>query len=197
GWLARDTQPLFPVAELALRGRHNEANALASLALAATMIESAGERGRGLEAALDVLRRFEGLPHRCRRIAERGGVEYIDDSKGTNVGATVAALAGFSAPIVLIAGGRGKGADFAPLAGAARGKVRTAVLIGETAREIESVLADVCPVVHASDMRGAVRAAAAAARPGDIVLLSPACASQDMFRDYKHRGEAFAAAVEE
>ena len=195
--LARDAKPLMPVTSLALRGRHNEANVLASLALATALLESRGTPVQDLEPLLDVLRRFEGLPHRCRRIAERRGVEYIDDSKGTNVGATVAALAGFSAPIVLIAGGRGKGADFAPLAGAARGKVRTAVLIGETAREIESVLADVCPVVHASDMRGAVRAAAAAARPGDIVLLSPACASQDMFRDYKHRGEAFAAAVEE
>ena len=131
-WLACDTRPLLRTSELALRGRHNEANALASLALAATVIEGAGERGRGLEPALDVLKRFEGLPHRCRRIAERAGVEYIDDSKGTNVGATVAAIAGFSAPIVLIAGGRGKGADFAPLAAAARGRVKTAVMIGAT-----------------------------------------------------------------
>ncbi len=194
-WLARDTRPLLPVAELALRGRHNEANALAALALAAPAIE--GASGRGLEPAIDVLRRFEGLPHRCRRVAERAGVEYIDDSKGTNVGATVAAIAGFAAPIVLIAGGQGKGADFAPLAAAARGKVKTAVLIGEAAPQIESAFAGVCAVVRAADMRDAVRAAAAAAAPGDIVLLSPACASQDMFRDYRHRGEAFAAAVEE
>lgn len=196
-WLARDGRPLLPAAALALRGRHNEANALASLALAAVLIEASGGGTNALERMLDALRGFEGLPHRCRRIAERGGVEYIDDSKGTNVGATVAALAGFRGPVVLIAGGQGKGADFAPLAAAAQGKVKSAVLIGEAAEEMAAAFAGVCDVVHAASMPEAVRAASSAAAPGDIVLLSPACASQDMFRDYRHRGEVFAAAVEE
>src|SRR5690606_28143999 len=196
-WLARDGHPLVPTDSLALRGRHNEANALAALALAAVFIETAGGGKGELDAALAALTRFTGLPHRCRPVGSRGGVEYIDDSKGTNVGATAAAIANLPGPLVLIAGGQGKGQDFAPLADAVRGKVKAAVLIGEAAPALERVLKGVCTVHRAGDMSGAVRAAAAAASPGDTVLLSPACASQDMFRDYKHRGEAFAAAVEE
>src|SRR5690606_41567011 len=118
-----------------------------------------------------------------------------DDSKGTNVGATVAAIANLPGPLVLIAGGLGKGADFAQLADAARGKVKAAVLIGEAAAELERAFAGVCAVHRARDMHEAVRLAADAAAIGDTVLLSPACASQDMFRDYKHRGDVFAAAV--
>jgi UDP-N-acetylmuramoylalanine--D-glutamate ligase len=183
---------------LSLRGTHNESNALAALALTNLFVQSSGNSSPdALDAAIDALKRFPGLPHRCRRVAERCGVEYIDDSKGTNVGATVAALAGLAGPLVLIAGGVGKGADFAPLASAARGKVKAAVLIGQAAKVIEAAFDDVCPTVHASDMSEAVQAAAALAAPGDTVLLSPACASLDMFRDYRARGEAFAAAVEE
>ena len=196
-WLARHGEPLLRAAALALRGRHNEANALAALALAAVFIENSGGGKAELDAALAALVRFAGLPHRCRPVGSRGGVEYIDDSKGTNVGATTAAIANLPGPLVLIAGGQGKGQDFAPLADAARGKVKAAVLIGEAAPALERVLAGVCAVRRAGDMGEAVRAAAEAASPGDTVLLSPACASQDMFRDYKHRGEAFAAAVEE
>ena len=194
-WLARDGHPLVPTASLLLRGRHNEANALAALALAVVFIETTGGGRDRVDAALAALPRFRGLPHRCRPVATRRGVEYIDDSKGTNVGATAAAIANLSGPLVLIAGGLGKGQDFAPLADAARGKVKAAVLIGEAAPALERVLANVCDVRRAADMREAVQAAAAAAAAGDTVLLSPACASQDMFRDYKHRGEAFAAAV--
>src|SRR5690606_35912878 len=160
-------------------------------------IEAAGGGKAELDGALAALARFTGLPHRCRPIGVRHGVEYVDDSKGTNVGATAAAIANLPGPLVLIAGGQGKGQDFAPLADAARGKVKAAVLIGEAAPALERVLAGVCAVRRAGDMGEAVRAAAEAASPGDTVLLSPTCASQDMFRDYKHRGEASAAAVEE
>lgn len=195
-WLAVDGTPRVPADALALRGAHNEANALAALALTVTVLEQLGRADSGaLDAAADALQRFAGLEHRCRPIAERGGVTWIDDSKATNVGATVAALSGLPGRLILIAGGVSKGADFSPLAAAARGKVAAAVLIGSAASQIEDELREVCTVWRATDMAAAVRAAAAHARPGDTVLLSPACASQDMFRDYRHRGEAFADAV--
>ncbi len=123
-------------------------------------------------------------------------MRYINDSKGTNTGATLAAVAGFTEPLVLIAGGDGKGQDFTPLAKAFRGKVRTAVLLGRDAGLIETALAGVCHTVRVNNMEEAVRAAARFAQPGDTVLLSPACASLDMFRDYAHRGNEFAAAVQ-
>jgi UDP-N-acetylmuramoylalanine--D-glutamate ligase len=128
-------------------------------------------------------------------VADIGGVRYIDDSKGTNVGATIAAVNGFPGPLVVIAGGDGKGQDFAPLAAAFRGKVKRAVLIGHDAPVIAEALEGVCPVERSDTLPSAVAAAAAAAQPGDTVLLSPACASLDMFRDYNHRGEVFADAV--
>jgi UDP-N-acetylmuramoylalanine--D-glutamate ligase len=189
-WLACDRQPLLRRADLLLRGSHNEANALAALALTADLTTDR-------DAALDVLRSFAGLPHRCQFVAERRGVTYIDDSKGTNVGATLAALNGFAGPLVLIAGGLGKGQDMKPLAAGARGKLRGAVLIGEAANELGAVLAPVCPTERAASMSAAVRAAALRAQSGDVVLLSPACASQDMFRDYKERGELFTRAAQE
>jgi UDP-N-acetylmuramoylalanine--D-glutamate ligase len=189
-WLARDGKPLLPAAELTLRGVHNEANALAALALTE-------EFTTDLNAALEALRTFKGLPHRCQHVVERKGVTYVDDSKGTNVGATLAAVNGLTGPLVLIAGGLGKGQDFAPLAAGARGKVRAAVLIGAAAAELERVLAPVCATVRAASMAEAVERAAALAQRGDTVLLSPACASQDMFRDYRERGEEFARAAQE
>jgi UDP-N-acetylmuramoylalanine--D-glutamate ligase len=128
-------------------------------------------------------------------VADVAGVTYVDDSKGTNVGATLAAVAGMDGPLVVIAGGQGKGQDFTPLADAFRGKVRKAILLGQDAPAIEAVLADVCQTMRARDMEHAVQLAAQVARPGETVLLSPACASQDMFRDYAHRGDVFAAAV--
>ena len=187
-WLARDGKPLMPRAELALRGTHNEANALAALALTQRLTTDR-------EASLGVLRTFAGLPHRCQLVAERRGVAYIDDSKGTNVGATLAALRGFSGPLVLIAGGLSKGQDMTPLASGARGKLRAAVLIGAAADEIAAVLSSLCPLARAASMDEAVRAAAGLAARGDTVLLSPACASQDMFKDYKERGDLFARAA--
>ena len=138
---------------------------------------------------------FIGLPHRCRPIALRAGVSWIDDSKATNVAAAEAAPKGSDRPLLWIAGGRGKGLDFAPLAAAAKGRVRRALLIGESAREIEASLAGTCPTLRCEDLSAAVRAAATEARPGDAVLLSPACASFDQFRNYEERGESFRQAI--
>lgn len=188
-WLARDAEPLLASADLALTGATGEANALAALALVDFF-------GADVAAAVGALPRFRGLPHRMSPVQNLAGVRFIDDSKGTNVGATIAAITGLGMPVVLIAGGRSKGASFAPLAAAAKGRVRAAVLIGEAAAELERALAGRVPTVRAESMPAAVAAAARLAEPGDAVLLSPACASQDMFVDYRDRGRAFAAAVE-
>jgi UDP-N-acetylmuramoylalanine--D-glutamate ligase len=189
-WLARRAQPVLPISALKVQGLHNAANALASLAL-----------GEALEvplpAMLAELMEFPGLAHRTQWVGEAGGVRYVDDSKGTNVGATLAAVSGLAGPLVLIAGGEGKNQDFAPLAQALRGKVRHAVLIGRDAAPLAAALRGACSIEQSGTMEEAVRAAARAARPGDTVLLSPACASLDMFRDYAHRGEEFARAVRE
>ncbi|HET8700039.1 MAG TPA: UDP-N-acetylmuramoyl-L-alanine--D-glutamate ligase [Gammaproteobacteria bacterium] len=189
-WLARDGRPLIAAGDVAIRGAHNEANALAALALCEDLAPDVAR-------SLEVLRTFTGLPHRCQLVAVRRGVAFIDDSKGTNVGATLAALDGLPGPLVLIAGGLSKGQDLAPLAAASRGKVRAAVLIGAAAAELDALLAPVCAIARAASMPDAVARAAALARPGDTVLLSPACASQDMFRDYRDRGEQFARAARE
>jgi UDP-N-acetylmuramoylalanine--D-glutamate ligase len=186
--LARRGEPLLPLRVLRVPGRHNAANALAALALGA-------EIGLELAPMLRTLAGFAGLPHRGQLVAERRGVRFVDDSKGTNVGATIAAVAGLDGPLVLIAGGDGKGQDFAPLAAALRGKVHHAVLIGRDRQLLAAALAGTCTTEFAADMDAAVAAAARAARRGDLVLLSPACASLDMFRDYAARGEAFAAAA--
>ncbi len=135
------------------------------------------------------------MPHRSQWVLDVAGVRYVDDSKGTNVGATLAAVAGMPGLLVVIAGGQGKGQDFAPLAAAFRGKVRHVVLIGQDAKLIAAALAGVSTCEFASDMRDAVQRAASAAKPGETVLLSPACASLDMFRDYAHRGDEFAREV--
>jgi UDP-N-acetylmuramoylalanine--D-glutamate ligase len=189
-WLARRGSPLLPLAALKLSGRHNASNALATLAL--------GDALRlPIAPMLEELREFTGLPHRSQWVADIANVRYIDDSKGTNVGATLAAVNGLSGPLVVIAGGDGKGQDFTPLAQAFRGKVRTAVLLGRDATLIETALAGICHCTRVSSMEEAVQAAAQFAQPGDSVLLSPACSSLDMFRDYTHRGAAFVAAVKD
>jgi UDP-N-acetylmuramoylalanine--D-glutamate ligase len=189
-WLACDAEPLLPSAQLTLRGVHNEANALAALALCRAL-------GPTSSRMLAALQSFKGLPHRCEWIRELRGVTYIDDSKGTNVGATEAALRGLPGPLVLIAGGLGKGADFNPLRTAAAGKLRAAVLIGRDAPALAAALEGLCPLYRAATLPEAVATAHAQARPGDSVLLSPACASLDMFEDYRHRGRVFADAVRE
>jgi UDP-N-acetylmuramoylalanine--D-glutamate ligase len=192
-WLAHGKRALLAVSEMKLAGLHNAANALAALALC---------RGLGFQAEplIEALREFKGLPHRVEPVGEAQGVRWYDDSKGTNVGSTVAALAGLAqgkAKVVLIAGGEGKGQDFSPLKSAVARAARALVLIGRDAPLIEAAVAGVgVPIQRAQSMDEAVTLAGEAARPGDAVLLSPACASFDMFRNYKHRGEVFRAAVE-
>jgi UDP-N-acetylmuramoylalanine--D-glutamate ligase len=181
-------EPLIKMSELKIAGLHNAANALASLAMCDAL-------GLDLDRCLDALRSFEGLPHRSQWVAEIEGVRYIDDSKGTNVGATMAAVAGMPGSLVLIAGGQGKGQDFAPLVSALRGKVRHVVLIGQDAQLLSNVLKGVASLEFATSMQDAVERASTAAKQGETVLLSPACASLDMFRDYAHRGDEFAREV--
>ena len=191
-WLAAGDQALLRVSELKLKGRHNCANVLAALAFGTAI-------GLPLHAMCEAARNFRGLPHRCQWVAHTGGVDWYDDSKGTNVGASCAAVAGLEVrgSVILIAGGDGKGQDFAPLAEAVRGRVRSAVLLGRDAPVLAGALRGETEVCFATDMRAAVSAAARAASPGDAVLLSPACASFDMFRDYRERGEVFTQAVRE
>jgi UDP-N-acetylmuramoylalanine--D-glutamate ligase len=188
-WLMRAQQRLLALSQMRIGGLHNAANALAALALGEAL-------GLPRSACVEVLREFSGLPHRAQWVGEIGGVRYVNDSKGTNVGATLAAIAGMSGPLVLIAGGEGKGQDFAPLRDAIGGKVRAVVLIGRAARALERALAGVVETRDAVTMEEAVELAAQLAQPGDTVLLSPACASLDMFRDYAHRGHVFAEAVQ-
>jgi UDP-N-acetylmuramoylalanine--D-glutamate ligase len=187
-WLARGPEPLLPVSELPVTGRHNVANALAALALASVAPV-------GLHDLLPGLRAYHPLPHRMALVARRNGVAWIDDSKATNVGAAVTSIASLEGPLVLVAGGDGKGAGFGTLADALRGRECAAVLLGRDRELLATALAGVCPVHRVDDMPGAVRTAAAIARPGWTVLLAPACSSLDMFRDYAARGDAFRDAV--
>ena len=187
-FLARKGVALLDFARMKIAGLHNAANALAALALGEAV-------GLPMPAMLEALQTFPGLAHRSAWVADIGGVRYIDDSKGTNVGATIAAVAGMPGPLVLIAGGEGKGQDFSPLADVFRGKVRETVLIGKDAPAIAAVLEGVCAIRTARSMDEAVKRAHSVALPGDTVLLSPACASLDMFRDNGHRGDMFAEAV--
>jgi UDP-N-acetylmuramoylalanine--D-glutamate ligase len=184
--LVLDGHPLLPRSHLPLLGEHNVANALAA-ALAAAR---AGVPRAAIATALE---RFTGLPHRHTVVAEVAGVRYVDDSKGTNIGATAAGLAGYPPGTVhLILGGLGKGQDFAALAEAVAGRVAAVYLIGAAAGEIADAIGRRVPVQQCGTLAEAVRRAAAAARAGDTVLLSPACASFDQFRDYAHRGDEFA-----
>jgi UDP-N-acetylmuramoylalanine--D-glutamate ligase len=176
--------PVGPVDEISLRGLHNLENVLAATACAGVL----GVPPARLRAAI---RAFRAVAHRLQWVRDRGGVLFFNDSKGTNVDATLKALGAFAEPIVLIAGGRDKGQRFDALAAAARGRVKAAVLIGEGRATLGPVLRPVTHVEDAESMGEAVRRAAALAAPGDVVLLSPACASFDMFRDYEHRGEVF------
>ena len=188
-WLARGGALLLPASELRLVGRHNALNALAALALCSTVAKI----DRKLLAALSA---FQGLPHRMERVADVGGVLFINDSKGTTVAATLAALDGINRPAVLIAGGDGKGQDFTRLKAGVEAHCRAIVLLGRDAPLIAAALSGCTPPLECvATLEVAVERAIARARPGDAVLLSPACASLDMFRDYADRGDRFKAAV--
>ncbi len=191
-YLAFQFELLMPVRELKIRGAHNQSNALAALALGHAV-------GLPMDAMLSSLRTFGGLEHRCQWVREHDGVSYYNDSKATNVGAALAAIEGLGADIsgklVLIAGGDGKGADFSGLAAPIGAHCRAVVLLGRDAELIAQVLGDSVPLIRAQSLDEAVQRCAETAQPGDAVLLSPACASFDMFKNYEERGQLFAQAV--
>jgi UDP-N-acetylmuramoylalanine--D-glutamate ligase len=182
--------PLIPIQNIKLKGTLMQANALAAFALG----EAAG---LPQYAMVETLQTFRGLPHRCAWVAQSQGIDFYNDSKGTNVGATIAAIQSLERPIVLIAGGDGKGADFTPLTNIVAKHCRACVLIGRDAPLIAEVLMDVVPVYYVESMAFAVIQATELAKSGDAVLLSPACASFDMFNNYEHRGQVFEEAVKQ
>jgi UDP-N-acetylmuramoylalanine--D-glutamate ligase len=193
-WLARGGESLISAHELRIKGHHNLANALAALALGSLV-------GLPMNAMLTALRTFTGLPHRTQWVADKRDLQWFNDSKGTNPGATIAALRGFhsasdASRTVLIAGGDCKGADFTELASVAALTTRAVILIGRDAPLLEEVLRDNCRLLHAVSLEEAVSKAAEVGQAGDRVLLSPACASFDMFRNFEERGAAFVRAVE-
>jgi len=191
-WITWGLDNLLLASELQLMGRHNISNVMAALALGHAA-------GLAMEPMLEVARSFRGLPHRCEFVRNLNGVDYINDSKGTNVGATVAAIESLvpdSGKVILIAGGDGKGADFQPLAEPVAACCRALVLIGRDAGKISEAVGVSVPQYRATSLQEAVSLARQAAEPGDRVLLSPACASFDMFQDYNDRGEQFRALVE-
>ena len=187
GWLAEGGARIVAASALAIHGAHNLANALAACALARAFGVRRDELAVGLKS-------FRGLPHRLALVRERNGVHWYDDSKGTNVGATIAALRGLGRKAILILGGEGKGQDFSLLRPAVHNFASHVLLIGRDTPLIEAALAAL-PTERCTTLEAAVARAAQLAKPGEAVLLSPACASFDMFRDYKHRGDVFAAAV--
>ncbi len=187
-FLSRGTTLLFDTQQLAMVGRHNQFNALAALAAGELM-------GLSDNAMLEVLCEFPGLPHRMQRVVRIDDVDFINDSKATNVAAAVASIESVPGQLVLIAGGEGKGGDFRKLAAALASRLRAAVLIGTDAKKIAEELGADATVVFAKDMDDAVQQAARHAERGDTVLLAPACASFDQFKSYTHRGDAFAEAA--
>jgi UDP-N-acetylmuramoylalanine--D-glutamate ligase len=189
-WLCKGSMKLIAVDQLRVVGQHNTANALAALALG----EAVGFSFADMTAAL---KEFRGLPHRCQWLKQAGGVNWYNDSKATNVGAMLASVGGMPGNIVLIAGGDGKGADFTPLRDALAGKVKAMILLGRDADRIAASVNGAIPSIRVGDMHEAVARAMQAASPGDSVMLSPACASFDMYRNFEERGEDFMQIVEE
>jgi len=189
GAICKGKAPIVAVNALKLAGLHNAANAMAALALCEAL-------GVVPARLVEPLKSFAGLPHRVETVAEIGGVIYVDDSKGTNVGATLAAIEGMGRKVAIVLGGDGKGQDFSPLKAALAKYGRAVALIGRDAAVIEAAITGCeVPMQHCAEMSAAVRWLAAQAKPGDCVLLSPACASLDMYRNYAHRAEAFVDAV--
>ena len=189
-WLVQGTARLMPINELGMKGKHNVANALAAMALASVI-------HCPTEIMLGVLRTFAGLEHRCQWVSAYKSMDWYNDSKATNVAATCAAITGLAGDgnLLLIAGGDGKGADFSSLADTAQGKLKAAIVLGQDGKKIGKVLKQVVPVYSVGNLKAAVAMAASLGQADDIVLLSPACASLDMFQDYQARGNAFIAAV--
>ena len=187
-WLARGEKAVLPVDALRIKGRHNWLNAIAACALAEAIHVPE-------HVMIEVLTQFPGLAHRCQWVRTLDEVVWINDSKGTNIGAALSAIEGIgsamSGQIVLIAGGQGKGADFSLLRPVMQSFVRTVILIGQDADALEVALSDLLPIVRAESLAQAIQCAKAQAHAGDVVLLSPACASLDMFNDFNHRGEVF------
>ena len=188
-WLLVDGEPLLPVRQMSMVGRHNQFNALASCALALAV-------GCSREALVQALQTYQPLPHRCTLVANHQGIRWVNDSKATNVGATLAAIAGLRADVpgklILIAGGDGKGVDFTELAHVLKQQVDQVITLG---RDGPAIAALVPGAIQVADLTAAVKQAAAIAKAGDMVLLSPACASLDMFKNYEERGRLFAEAV--
>jgi UDP-N-acetylmuramoylalanine--D-glutamate ligase len=194
GWVAATlnghAEQICPLSEVGLRGAHNVENVLAATACALWS-------GITPEAIRGAIGRFRGVPHRIEFIRDVKGVQYYNDSKGTNVASTIKALESFTERLVLIAGGLGKGQDFAPLGAAARGRVAHAVVMGQDAARVAAALAEAgIPVSSAVSLEAALQAARAVAHAGDVVLLSPACASFDMFQSFEHRGDVFRGLVQ-
>lgn len=189
-WLGRDSRRWLDAHRLRVAGRHNAVNAAAVWALADVL---------GIDQATirEGLQNFVGLPHRCQLVAEIDGVRWVNDSKGTNLGAMLTALTGMDGPVVLLAGGQGKGADFAELGPVSENRARAVLVFGEDAGTIAAAVAGHAPVECVDTLAVAVRRAAEIARTGDVVLLSPGCASFDQFDNYQVRGDAFTAAVQE
>ncbi|MGH7816044.1 MAG: UDP-N-acetylmuramoyl-L-alanine--D-glutamate ligase, partial [Candidatus Binatia bacterium] len=189
-WRNGATEERFALKNVKIQGVHNVENIMAAIAAA----KSAGVSRRAIEKTLE---EFPGLEHRLEFVRERDGVRYYNDSKGTNVGAVVKSLASFSAPVILLAGGVDKGGDYAPLADGVKKKVRRLVLFGATKRVIAAALGQLTQTAIVDDIRAAVGDAAAHARAGDVVLLSPACSSFDQFANYAERGKVFKQLVQD
>ncbi|MEQ1485569.1 UDP-N-acetylmuramoyl-L-alanine--D-glutamate ligase [Methyloglobulus sp.] len=187
-YLMHGEKPLMPLSELPLEGRHNAANALAALALGVAV-------GLDEQAMCKALKTFKGLSHRMQRVAKIAGVTWVNDSKATNIGACVAALQGYDRKVVLIAGGDAKGADMNELMPSVKAKAKSVVLMGKDAGLIEQALDGCVPVFKAASIKEAVKIAAGIAQSGESVLLSPACASLDQYKNYQDRGDKFAEAV--
>ncbi len=189
GYLVMNNKRIIRVDEIKIKGVHNLENALAAAALAICA-------GADITSVAEVLREFPGLEHRLEYVREKDGVSYINDSKGTNVGAVVKSVEGFTQPVILIAGGLDKGSDFSPLYDLFRKKVKLLILIGKAADKMENALGTATETVFAKTLRDAVVLASTRASRGDVVLLSPACASFDMFKDFEDRGRQFKEAVQ-